>query len=157
MIAEKLERFAIFEGLTPEETDMIAQRCQIITVRQGEKVFEAGKDAHSLFLVCSGLIELRFKLMYFNGLVELPFESIGAGKECGWSAMVPPYIYSLTACATEDSELFQIKQTDLQDLCETNARLGYVVMKNIAQIVVERYEITWKMLQGQNKALLKGN
>ena len=149
MMVDRLERFAIFEGLTPQDFGSVMQRCRITTVRKGEKVFEAGKDAQSLFLVCSGRIELRFKVVYFNGLVEMPFESMGAGKVCGWSAMIPPYVYSLTACATEDSELFQIKQTDLQGLCETNARLGYIVMKNIALIVVERYEIAWKMLQGE--------
>lgn len=155
MMLDQLERFVIFEGLTPEDLEAIMRRCQITTVRKGEKVFESGKDAQSLFLVCSGRIELRFKVVYFNGLVEVLFESIGAGKVCGWSAMIPPHIYTLSAYATEDSELFQIKQADLEELCEANTQLGYVVMKNIAQIVVERYEIAWKMLQGEIQQDLK--
>ncbi len=155
MIADGIERFAVLEGLTPEESDTIVRRCGIITAKKGEKVFEEGKHASSLFLVRSGSIKLRFKVVYFNGVVEIPLESVGAGGVCGWSAMIPPHSYTLTACATEDSELLQIKQTDLQDVCEANAHLGYIVMKNIARIIGERYELARQILVGEIQRDLK--
>ena len=149
MMIDGLERFAILEGLTPEESDTIVQRCEVTTVKKGEKLFEAGKYAHSLFLVRSGSVELRFKVVCFDGLIEIPLERIGAGNVCGWSAMIPPHSYTLTAYATEDSEVLQLKRTDLQDICEANTRLGYIVMKNIARIIGERYELTARILIGE--------
>ena len=43
MMVDGIERFAILEGLTPEESDRIVQRCEITTVKKGEKLFEAGQ------------------------------------------------------------------------------------------------------------------
>jgi hypothetical protein len=63
--------------------------------------------------------------------------------------LIPPNIYTLTAYATEDAELLQIKQSDLQACCEANTRLGYIVMKNIARIVGERYEVARQILAGE--------
>ncbi|MBI4478793.1 MAG: Crp/Fnr family transcriptional regulator [Acidobacteria bacterium] len=103
----------------------------------------------------SGRIELRFLVVYFNGLVEIPLEWMGAGGVCGWSAMIPPHSYTLTACATEDSTLLQINQTELEELCETNTRLGYILMKNIARIIGERYELARQILIGEIQRDLK--
>lgn len=144
-----LKLFTILEGLTSEESDAILQRCEVTTVKKGEKVIEAGERAHSLFLVRFGRIELRFKVLCHHALIEVPLDITGSGEVFGWSILIPPHDYTLTGYATEPSELLRIRQTDLQDCCEANPRLGYIVMKNIAQIVVERYEIAWKMLQGE--------
>jgi CRP/FNR family transcriptional regulator, cyclic AMP receptor protein len=149
MMVEGLQRFTILEGLTPEESDTILQRCQITTARKGEKVFDVGESAHSLFLVRFGRIELRYNVVYFNASVEIPLDIVKAGEVCGWSALIPPNRYTLTAYATEDSELLRIEQTDLQACCEANTRLGYMVMKNITRIVGERYEIARQMLAGE--------
>lgn len=153
MVDERV--LAIFKGLTPEELDVIMRCCETITVKRGEQVFKAGEPAHSLFLVLSGTIELRFKAAYYAGALEIPLEAVGANGACGWSAMVPPYSYTLSAHATEDSKLLRIRQTDLQDCCEADTRLGYVVMKNIAQIVGARYELALKMLIGEIQTGLK--
>ena len=78
--------------------------------------------------------------------------------------MIPPHRYTLTARASQDSELFQISQTALHDLCEINTHFGYVVMKNLARIIGERYELARQKLIGEiqrdltrkeNKALWK--
>ena len=146
MDADERERFAFLEGLTPEESHTILQRCQIARVKKGEKIFRAGESADSLYLVRSGQIELRFPVVYYSGTVEIPLDMIRAGEVCGWSALIPPHSYTLMGCATEDSELLQFKRTDLQDACESSPRLGYLVMKNVARIIGERYELTRRML-----------
>ena len=135
MTAEGLERFAIFERLRAEELDRIAQRCRIVAVRQGEAIFQAKQDADAVYLVRSGSVELRFRVVYLNGSVEIPLEKVETGELFGWSAVIPPYTYTLTACATKDSELLRIRQADLQECCEDHPRIGYVLMQNIAQII----------------------
>ncbi len=155
MIVEGVERFALLEGLTPEESDAIVRRSTVTSVKKGAKVFEAGEDASALFLVRSGKIELRFKMEYLNGLLEVPLETIEEGGVCGWSAMIPTHTYTLTARATEDAVLLRIHKTDLRNLGETNPRLGYIVMKNVARIIGERYELFHRMLIGEIQRDLK--
>ena len=156
MIADQLTRFAILEGLTSEEAGTILQRCETVHVKQGEKVVEAGESADYLFLVRSGRIEARFKVVCFNALVEIPLDIIGAGEVCGSSALIPPHIYTLTAYATQDSELLRIKRADLQDCCEANTRLGYIVMKNLARLLGHRYEVARQgLIKGVQRDLEK--
>lgn len=146
MLVDGSKKFAILEGLTPEESGTILQRCETMNVKKGEKVIEAGASADALFLVRSGRIEVRFKVVRLNVPIEVPLDIVGPGDMCGWSALIPPHTYTLSASATEDSELLRIKRTDLQDCCEGNTRLGYIVMKNIARILGHRYEIARQAL-----------
>ncbi len=138
--------FAVFKGLTPEELDLIVQRGEVTRVKSGEQIFKAGEPARFLFVVLSGKIELRFKAVYYLTTVEIPLETVAAGGACGWSAIVPPYIYTLSGHATEDSELLQIRQTDLREFCEANPQLGNIVLTNIAQVIGARYELVLKAL-----------
>jgi CRP/FNR family transcriptional regulator, cyclic AMP receptor protein len=148
MTVDELTRFAIFEGLTPEESATILRCCKVTSVKKGEKVLEAGESASSLFLVRSGRIEVRFKVVCLNASLDVPLDIIRAGEVCGWSALIPPHRYTLSAYATEDSELLQIQRTDLQEYCEANTRVGYMVMKNIARTLGDRYENALQMLIG---------
>lgn len=154
-MVDKLEGATILEGLTPEESEVILQRCGLTTVKRGDEVFRAGAPARSLLLVRSGRIELRFKAVFHNATVEIPLDTVAPGEVCGWSALVPPHRYTLSAYATEDSELLRIEQQDLRECCEANVRLGYIVMRNVARIIGERYELARQMLIGEIQSGLR--
>ncbi len=154
-MVEGLERLVIFEGLTPDQVRTIGERCEVITVKRGDTVFQAGDPAQYLLFVRSGRVELRFQVMYAGAIDEYPLDTVTANGACGWSAMIPPHTYTLTACAVEDSELLRIKQSDLQDRCDADPRIGYVVMGNIARTIGARYELARQILVGEIQANLK--
>lgn len=143
---QELERFAVFQGLAPEELDAISKLCRTATVKEGERIFQAGEPASSLFLVCAGKIELRFKVVYSNAVVELVLETITGGQAVGWSALAPPHKYTLSAYAAEDCDLMQVDQAEISRLCEANLHLGYTFMKNIARIIGERVHAGQQLL-----------
>lgn len=143
---EGLERFGIFQGLAREELDAITKLCKLAKVKKGEQIFQAGEHASSLFLVCAGKIELRFKVLYYNATAEIRLDSKAEGEVFGWSAVIPPYKYTLSAYAAEDSNLLQIDQADIQSSCEANAHLGYIFMRNTARVIGERFQIAQEML-----------
>lgn len=156
MLAQESKLFTIFDGLTPEEAHSILERCETVKIKKGERAFEAGEPAEALFLVRSGRIEVRFKVVYLNATMDAPLDYVGAGDAFGWSALIPPHTYTLSAIATEDSELLRIKRSDLQECCERNPRVGYGVMKNIARMLGHRYEIARQgLLKGIQKDLEK--
>lgn len=143
---EELEQLAMFEGLTRDQLETIAERCEIISVKRGETVFRAGEPALHLLFVRSGLVELRVQVVYAGAPDEYALDTVAPNDACGWSAMIPPHRYTLTGCAAEDSELLRIKQADLQSWCDADPRVGYVVMGNIARIIGSRYEFTRQAL-----------
>ncbi len=145
-MVEGLERLAIFEGLTRDQLHTVGERCEITTVKRGETVFRAGEPAQYLLFVRSGQVELRFQVVYAGTTDEYPLDTVTANGACGWSAMIPPHKYTLTAYAAEDSELLRIKQTDLQYCCDADPRMGSVVMGNIARTIGARYELARKTL-----------
>ena len=154
-VIEGLERFGIFQDLPPAELQAIAKLCQIAKVKKGEQVFQAGDEATSLFLVRAGKIELRFKVSYYNAAVEIPLESKTEGESFGWSAVTHPYRYTLAAYAVEDSELLQIKRTEIGSLCEANRQLGYLFMKNITRIIGQRFHLLQEALAKEIQEGLK--
>lgn len=143
---EGLERFEVFQGLRAEELEPIAKLCTVTKLKRGDGVFQAGEHADALFLVRAGTIELRFEASHSNATVEIPLEITMRGEIFGWSAVTSPYKYTLSAYATEDSELVRIKHADLRSLCEANSHLGYIFMKNIARVIGKRFQIAQQML-----------
>ncbi len=139
-MTEQLVRFSIFEGLGPEDLAAIKKLCKTKKFQKGEQIFKEGEQATSLFLVCAGEIELRSRVSYYSATVEIPFEIKVPRAVFGWSAVTHPHKYTLSAYAKEDSEVLQISQADIQHLCETNIRLGYIVMKNTARIIGGRFQ-----------------
>lgn len=148
-MVETLAKFAVFHELKDEELHAILGLCKNVKVEQGTRIFEREEPARSLFLTQSGRIELRFSIVCFNEMVELTLDRLGAGDIFGWSAIVAPHQYTLSAYAVEDCDLLEIEQADMLRLCEENPRLGFQFMKNIAQIIGQRYDITRQMLVGE--------
>lgn len=154
---EGLEKFSILQGLGPEELDVIAKFCKRSKVSKGETVFQIGEPADSLFLVCGGKIELRFNVIYHNTTAEICLDIKVQGDAFGWSAIIPPYKYTLSAYATEDSELLQIGRDDIQNSCEANTHLGYMFMRNTARVIGQRFEGSQEMLVKEIQHGLKHN
>lgn len=141
-----LQAFSIFQDLAPEQLEAVAALCQGARARKGEQIFAVGDPARSLYLVGAGQIELRFAVHYANAPVEIVLDRKTSGDIFGWSALIPPHRYTLSAHAAEDSDLWRIEQADLLNLCEANSRLGFLIMKNIARVIGERFELAEQML-----------
>jgi CRP-like cAMP-binding protein len=141
-----LKESRFFKQCSAEELADIANIAQNITVSQGERIFEAGSPAKYLYIVLSGTVDLRFKVTYFDASREITLDRKSKGEAFGWSAIVEPNIYTLSAFAVTDSQLMQIKKDEFSKLCAGNDHLRSVLFKNIAEIIAERYILIQKML-----------
>ena len=63
--------------------------------------------------------------------------------------------YTLSAQALENSTLLSINQKDIDDLCNSNYRMGYILMKNISETIGERFELLQNMLINEVQQNLK--
>jgi signal-transduction protein with cAMP-binding, CBS, and nucleotidyltransferase domain len=141
-----LKETRLFRQCTTKELRDIARLCQNLTFKEGEHIFEAKNPAVYLYLVDQGTIDLRFSVTYYETFQELTIDRKFRGEAFGWSALIEPRIYTLTAIAAKDSQLVKINESDIHKLCKENSRLGYIIMKNISQIVGERFDLIQKML-----------
>jgi CRP-like cAMP-binding protein len=142
----QLRSFSLFQDLTQDELEAVTELCKLTRVEKGERIFQAGAEARSLFLLSAGEVDLRFDVVCYNAPVEILLERKGPGEVLGWSAVTYPYQYTLSAYAREDSELLEIKQADIEGLCGANHHFGYIFMKNTALIIAQRFQLAQQAL-----------
>jgi CRP/FNR family transcriptional regulator len=133
-----LKESTVFKGCTTQELEEVAKVCQRITVKSGERIFEAESPAEYFFLVGEGGTELRFKVTHYYASKEITLERKFKGDAFGWSALTEPHVYHLSSLAMQDSELLKFKTSDIEKLCEANNHFGYVLMKNASEIIGQR-------------------
>ncbi|MFQ6675077.1 MAG: Crp/Fnr family transcriptional regulator [Fidelibacterota bacterium] len=134
-----LAESAFFKGIRPEELDKIARISHPVSFRRGDRIFGAGDEASSLFLVGQGEVDLRFSFDHLNGPVELTLHTAKRGDMFGWSSFAGRVTYTLSAHAATGVLLYRIPSDGLRKLCRENVELGYLIMNNVATVISSRF------------------
>jgi CRP/FNR family cyclic AMP-dependent transcriptional regulator len=133
-----LRRAAIFEGLPATAMERLFALAHPLRCRAGDSLFRLGEEATRLHVALSGRVELTFPLSLGAVTREMPFEVKTGGSLVGWSALVAPYRFTLSARATEDSELAAFPRDEMLRLFEAEPQIGHVVMRHIAEVIGRR-------------------
>jgi CRP-like cAMP-binding protein len=134
---ELLRRFTVFGGLAPEIYEEIAQFSDELTVDSDYYLFEEGDKAERLFLVLEGSVDLLIN-MNEEGTERNEVETIVTGQFIGWSSMLEPYVYKLSALTTSKSSIVVVDAAQLRDLLAKNPEAGFLVMSRVAKLIGER-------------------
>jgi CRP/FNR family cyclic AMP-dependent transcriptional regulator len=143
----------LFKGLSESQLQILNEAAREIKIKKGQWLFQEGKSAERMYVLKSGAIE---KLTRVNDDFELPISIIRSPGRCfGTSSLVPPYQYSLSARGAKDAVLFEIQREDLQQLTREDNALGYTIMANLAQHLLDRLKETRLELKIHFKSLLR--
>jgi len=99
----ELGRAAIFEGLQDTEVTRLLAVARVHQCHKGECLFLLGDHADRLYVVLSGKVELTFPLSFGGVVRDVLVESKAPGSALGWSALVKPHRFTLSARAAEAS------------------------------------------------------
>ena len=141
-----LKECRVFKECSDQELAQAAKICQKVSFKNGEPIFEADSSAEYLYVVGTGAVELRFKVTQYQASTGIALDRKFKGDVFGWSALTEPYIYTLSALAMQDCELVNLKANDMKGLCNKNNHMGYVLMKNISEIIGERFASIQRIL-----------
>lgn len=143
-----LSKFPIFEGLTDDELDRMADLCREEVYEAGATIHEEGSAAEYLYLVREGkvVLEMELELLPYASPRQTTIEVVTEGEAFGWSALVEPYTRTLSAQCMERTKLIVLKGSDLFDLFESEPHMGYEVMAAIAKLVGSRLRDTREKL-----------
>ena len=112
-----------------------------------------GGTAEELFVLKEGALELLTKVE--DGF-ELPIAIFRNPGDCtGTSSLVEPYIYSLNSRCVEDSKMLIINKSALNKLMQEDHNLGCIIMKNLAQQLLNRLKETRQELKVHFKTIFK--
>lgn len=114
----------------------------------GATIFQEGGAADEMCLLLEGKVALQ---------MMLPTGASGAARRVtidiatehqvlGWSAVVSPNIYTLTAVCLQRSRLLVIDGRRLAQLLSEDTGLGYQVMMGLIQVVATRLDDTRRVL-----------
>ena len=134
---ETLRSCALFAGLDHCMIKALAIAGEKVDIKQGEWLFYEGSSADALYVVLGGAVALQVALDH-EGSSHVELCTLVAGDLLGWSAVVEPGIYHLSASALQDSTLVKWSGADLAELMTHHPAMGFKLMCRIVQVVGDR-------------------
>ncbi len=134
---EKLRRFPLFAGLDDAMLKELAMASEEITLNEGEWLFHEGDRADALYVIFSGMIDLKIPVNE-DDICPPSLCTLVAGEPLGWSALVEPYVYGLSALAITDVQLIKMDGVRVCELMGHYPTLGYQLMSRLTQIIGRR-------------------
>jgi CRP/FNR family cyclic AMP-dependent transcriptional regulator len=148
-----LSSIFLFKDLSESHLKRIMDTVKETRTQKGHWLFHEGDSADRFYALQSGAVELLTKV---NDEIELPVIIIRKVGGCfGISALVPPYQYSLTSRCAEDAALLEIRRADMEKLIQEDPTLGFTIMINLAQHLLERLKETRQDLKNHFKTLFR--
>lgn len=146
MTASSYKHHPFFEGMSEDYLEEILEGYEIRNFDAGQYVITEGAPAKNCFLVLKGRISIlteKFDSHAGDESSELiAIQTLGPGELLGWSWLVPPHSWSMTAETAEPSEVLVLDGEMLRRKCEEDPALGYDLLKRIAVIMRERLLLT---------------
>ena len=131
----------LLEGLEIDQARELVALAASVSLSPGQVLFRLGEDATRLYLIQSGLITLTMPLQIAGRQEDVRIDERLPGQTVGWSTLIPPHRFTLTATAPIATDLLAFARDDLLRYFDQNPRVGYVVSRNIAALVGERFEV----------------
>ena len=132
---ELLSQAELFENLHGEGFRRIAAIGRERTLNPGDYLFLLGDRADDLYVIVKGKLDLCFPMSLGGIVKDIPVESAGPGKVLGWSALVKPFRFTLSARAAETTEVIGLPRAELLQVFEAAPRVGYEVVTRLAELV----------------------
>jgi CRP-like cAMP-binding protein len=134
-VESTLAHCELLEPLSETQIEALAAHGRMVTVQEGEALFDQNTVAHSLFVVASGRLAIRLATPAGRTIEVVEVGQYGLS---GWSSIVAPHIYVADAKALEDSAVIAISADEVEDILLRDPVAGYQVMKKVAGVISAR-------------------
>ena len=135
----------LFRGLDDAEAQDIRSLAVRVELEPGQRLFRLGDEADRLFVVERGRIALTLPLKVREREEDVLVEERLPGQAFGWSALIPPHHFTLTAGAPVDSAVLALPRAALHAHFAARPSVGYLVTRNLAAIVGHRLQVVQAM------------
>ena len=123
-----------FAHLTEADVDRVASIASVGEIKAGDMVDVQGAPATRFYILVSGRLELDFGVTKKSYIVT----SLGPGHIFGYSGLVGNPHYTAGGRAMANTTFLEFDVAKLEKAFEEDARLGYVMMRMVAQTIASR-------------------
>jgi CRP/FNR family transcriptional regulator, cyclic AMP receptor protein len=131
-----LRRIPWFVGLDQAQLDQLASISEVHQLDPGDILFNEGDREDSLYVLLDGRMALEVEVPTRGHVTVYTAEMLDI---IGWSSMTP-VVRQRTASvrAAAPSLLLGFNSKLLQQLCDEDHEIGYIVMRRLANVVANR-------------------
>lgn len=141
MIAyDDIKRIGFFKDFTEEELKAVQEICDEKSYRAGDIIFVEDTPADNLYVLKSGKISIDIKVSGGRSLSVLTLSNFA--DPLGWSALVEPFRFTASGRCVTDSTIIYIDGFRLLELIKKDYRMGFLIMRRIAQLISQRIKDT---------------
>jgi CRP-like cAMP-binding protein len=131
----------LLNGLTLEQSAEILALGKRLVITSGAELFHLGGDADSLFVVQRGRVRLTLPMEVRGRDEDVLVEERAPGQTVGWSALIPPYRFTLTATAPLETEVITLTRDALRAHFAARPEVGETVLLNLAAVIGQRLQL----------------
>jgi CRP/FNR family transcriptional regulator, cyclic AMP receptor protein len=122
----------------PQHIEKLKALAQEVRFTPDQIIFQEGEEFSDFYLIVSGRVALEM----FAGGRALRVQTLTAGDELGWSAMLKGSHKYFQARALGPVEALQFHGGELLQACKDDASFGYALMHRLLGVVAERLHAT---------------
>jgi len=139
-IIDALKSSEVFEGLETRFLEKVSRLCRGESYKKGDVIFKEGDEAAELYILTEGRVVLEMDVRPVPDRPAIPtaVEVVEKGDCFGWSAVVEPYIFTLSARCMTNCRVLAIKGDILRKVMNDDLGLGYKLMERIARLIALR-------------------
>ena len=131
---EVLRGYPIFASFGDAMLKQLAMLANVVQLPPETTIFREGDKADALYLILEGEIELS--LSHGRPAVgQVAVTKLSKGDVFGWSSIVEPYQYHLSASTLGKGNFARFDGVTLCEAMTHNPAMGYKLMSRITQIV----------------------
>jgi CRP-like cAMP-binding protein len=131
----------LLTDLVSDQADRVLALGTRMTLYRGEELFRLGERADRLVVIQRGRMKLTLPMQVRGREEHVLVEERGPGETIGWSALIPPYRFTLTATAPLETEVIAIAREALQRHFEEFPAVGQSVSLNLASVIGQRLQV----------------
>jgi len=135
-LQQTLQTIPWFLDLSESQIEMLAGISTIQHLSKGETLFHEGDSEGNLYVLLDGEMALEIQIPGREKLLIFTAEPLDI---IGWSSLTPMVRQcTATAHALADCDYLELESQKLIRLCDEDEKLGYIIMKRIANVVASR-------------------
>ena len=158
-VTDVLGESELFHNLDSVRLKTVAGMCRGTSARKDTTLFIEGDEATELYVLQSGraVLEMQLHPMLEGPVIPTPLEVVSEGGCFGWSALVEPYSYTLSARCLTNCTVLAVKGSRLRDAMASDSDLNGEVMKSLAELIALRLVETRIRLSSGLGFILQGH
>jgi CRP/FNR family cyclic AMP-dependent transcriptional regulator len=130
-----ISQLEILRGLSKEQRQQLKGLGRLESYKPDSLICTEGEEARKFYLVEDGRVAVESQVA--RGM-RFPLSIVYPGQAFGWSALVPPYVYTATVIPLSETRVIAIEQEALLSMMKADPQLGFTIMQNVACIVASR-------------------